>query len=97
MLLDILRYNKTMSYHPGWIRGRGRYSDYHGRGSDRQQRTVNHPVAEKASVSSKNISKHDNNCCSDISISLDLNESELNFFTDLKNMWNMCKYNYFNI
>ncbi|CAH1105749.1 unnamed protein product [Psylliodes chrysocephalus] len=80
-----------MSYHPGWIRGRGRYSDYHGRGSDRQQRTVNHPVAEKASVSSKNISKHDNNCCSDISISLDLNESELNFFTDLKNMWNMLK------
>ncbi|CAG9858187.1 unnamed protein product [Phyllotreta striolata] len=76
-----------MSYHSGRVRGRGRYSDYHSRGQNRQFR----PVEGKPSISSKNISKHDNNCCSDVSFSLDLDANEQIFFTSLKEMWNMLK------
>ncbi|CAH0547599.1 unnamed protein product [Brassicogethes aeneus] len=45
----------------------------------------------KTSKPDKNISKHDNNCCQDISISLELEDNDSMFFQDLKKMWTMLK------
>ncbi|XP_056648131.1 exonuclease mut-7 homolog [Diorhabda sublineata] len=80
-----------MSYQPGRVRGRGRYLNSRiSRGSDRRQ-NMRYSASNTPSVSNANISYHDNNCCSDISFSLDLDEKGVAFFAELKNMWNMLK------
>ncbi|KAF7279834.1 hypothetical protein GWI33_006692 [Rhynchophorus ferrugineus] len=49
---------------------------------------VNHAMQRKQL---QNISKHDNNCCTEISINLYLNEEDQAFFQDLKNMYQSLK------
>ncbi|CAG9831594.1 unnamed protein product [Diabrotica balteata] len=81
-----------MSYQSGRVRGRGRGSNFRNiRGNDRKLNTGYPTDTNTPSVSGMNISKHDNNCCSEITFSLELDELSQNFFTELKNIWNMLK------
>ncbi|KAJ8964085.1 hypothetical protein NQ314_005139 [Rhamnusium bicolor] len=76
----------------GRVRGRGR--PYHYRNSRNNERLQNMTTPSSQDVPkpkqiNRNISKHDNNCCQEISISLDLDENGMHFLAELKNMWNM--------
>lgn len=76
----------------GGVRGRGR--PYHFRNSrpgERQPNMKTAPGQSSKKEVNKNISKHDNNCCREISLHLELDGHELIFFEELKSMWNMGK------
>lgn len=77
----------------GRVRGRGRA--YHFRNFRNNERLSKiespMPTQDMSKLNIGNISKHDNNCCQEISISLDLDENEMIFLAELKNMWNMRK------
>lgn len=57
-------------------------------------RSQNHGYANHAVQRRQlqNISKHDNNCCTEISINLHLNQEDQAFFQDLKIMYQSCKF-----
>lgn len=77
----------------GRVRGRGRAYHYrNSRNNERVSKIVSPASAQDMSKQNTgNISKHDNNCCQEISISLELDENGTIFLAELKNMWNMCK------
>ncbi|CAG9770683.1 unnamed protein product [Ceutorhynchus assimilis] len=85
-----------MSYH-GYrgVRGRNRPSAprNHQESNSSFEESVSPPKANysKISVNQRNISKHDNNCCRDISIGLIMNSIDLDFFKDLKQIYQLLK------
>ncbi|XP_018564099.1 exonuclease mut-7 homolog [Anoplophora glabripennis] len=77
----------------GRVRGRGRAYHYrNSRNNERVSKIVSPtPAQDMSKQNTGNISKHDNNCCQEISISLELDENGTIFLAELKNMWNMLK------
>ncbi|KAJ8954053.1 hypothetical protein NQ318_004358 [Aromia moschata] len=76
----------------GRVRGRGR--PYHHRNYRNNERphSMTSPSAQSLPTQrTTNISKHDNNCCREITISLELEANGTHFLAELKNMWNMLK------
>lgn len=77
----------------GRVRGRGRAYHYRNFRNNERLSTIGSPTPaqDMSTQNTGNISKHDNNCCQEISISLDLDENGRIFLAELKNMWNMRK------
>lgn len=85
-----LNFKQNMYQGRGSVRGRGRAYHYrNSRPGEKQPNTKTAPGQSSKEEVNKNISKHDNNCCRDISLHLDLDEQGLMFFEELKSMWNM--------